>query len=169
MDVNGVISYLSHYGMIFLFIVILLEYLNLPGFPAGIILPVAGIWVANSNHSFITALIISVLAGLIGSCVLYGLGLFGGEFLLKKYVNKFPKQGKYIEEKIEFLRSKGNVGVFVSKLIPMVRTLISIPAGVIRLNFLEYSLYSALGILIWNGAFMSAGYLFGDIVLKNLM
>ena len=76
---------------------------------------------------------------------------------------------RYIEGKMEFLRSKGNLGVFISKLIPMVRTLISIPAGVIRLNFLEYSIYSALGILIWNGAFMSAGYIFGDIVLKNLM
>lgn len=169
MEASGVIGYLSNYGMLFLFLIILLEYLNLPGFPAGIILPVAGIWVSNSNNSFIAALLISVLAGLIGSWVLYGVGLFGGEFLLKRYINKFPKQGKYIEEKIEFLRKKGSVGVFISKLLPMVRTLISIPAGMVKINFLKYSVYSALGILIWNGAFMSAGYLLGDIVLKNLV
>lgn len=166
MDISGVAEYLSNYGMIFLFGIILLEYLNLPGFPAGIILPVAGLWVANSKESLIFALIVSVLAGLIGSWALYGVGKYGGDFLLKKYIDKYPKQEKYIEKNIEYLRKKGNIGVFVSKLIPMARTLISIPAGVLKLNFIEYSIYSALGILVWNGAFMSAGYFFGDAILK---
>lgn len=166
MDTSGVVEYLSNYGMLFMFGVILLEYLNLPGFPAGIILPVAGIWVANSQESLIFALLVSVLAGLIGSWGLYAVGLYGGEFLLKKYTNKYPKQEKYIQKKIEYLRKKGNIGVFISKLIPMARTLISIPAGVIRLNFIEYSIYSALGILVWNGVLMSTGYIFGDAILK---
>lgn len=97
---------------------------------------------------------------------MYGVGKYGGDFVLKKYINKYPKQEKYIEKKIEYLRKKGNIGVFISKLIPMARTLISIPAGVLKLNFIEYSIYSALGILVWNGAFMSVGYLFGDAILK---
>lgn len=166
MDTSGVVEYLSNYGMIFLFGVILLEYLNLPGFPAGIILPVAGLWVANSKESLMLALIVSVLAGLIGSWALYAVGKYGGEFLLKKYTKKYPKQQKYIDKKIDYLRKKGNFGVFISKLIPMARTLISIPAGVLKLNFVQYSIYSALGILVWNGVLMSAGYFFGDVILK---
>lgn len=166
MDTSVVVEYLSNYGMIFLFGVILLEYLNLPGFPAGIILPVAGLWVANSKESLIFALIVSVLAGLMGSWILYGVGKYGGDLLLKKYIHKYPKQEKYIDKKIEYLREKGNIGVFISKLIPMARTLISIPAGVLNLNFIEYSIYSALGILLWNGVFMTAGYFFGDAILK---
>lgn len=166
MDTSGVVEYLANYGMLFMFGVILLEYLNLPGFPAGIILPVAGIWVANSQESLIFALLVSVLAGLIGSWGLYAVGVYGGDFVMKKYVAKYPKQEEYIQKKIEYLRKKGNIGVFISKLIPMARTLISIPAGILKLNFIEYSIYSALGILVWNGAFMCAGYFFGDVVLK---
>ena len=48
------------------------------------------------------------------------------------------------------LERRGAVGIFVSKLIPMVRTVISIPAGVIRMNFIKYSVSSALGIFVWN-------------------
>lgn len=169
MDVAGFLDYFSNYGMMFLFIIILLEYLNLPGFPAGIILPVAGIWVANSQESLILALSVSVLAGLIGSWALYGVGLYGGDFVLKKYTNKFPKHKYFIDEKLEYLRGKGNIGVFISKLFPLTRTVISIPAGILKLNFIKYTLYSALGILIWNGAFMSAGYFLGDMVLKVLV
>lgn len=160
------LEYFANYGMIFLFIIILLEYLNLPGFPAGVILPAAGIWVANSQESLIFALTVSVFAGLIGSWALYGVGLYGGDFILKKYTDKFPKHRDYIEEKMEYLRGKGNLGVFISKFIPMARTIISIPAGVLKLNFTKYTMYSALGILIWNATFMGAGYLFGDVILK---
>lgn len=169
MDVGGFLEYFSNYGMLFLFVVILLEYLNLPGFPAGIILPIAGMWVANTQESLILALAISVLAGIIGSWALYGVGLYGGDFALKKYTKRFPKHKNYIDGKMDYLRSKGNMGVFISKLIPMARTIISIPAGVLKLNFRKYTMYSALGILIWNGTFMGAGYLFGDVVIKALV
>lgn len=169
MDVSIFLGYFANYGMIFLFVVILLEYLNLPGFPAGIILPASGMWVANSQESLILALAVSVLAGLIGSWALYGIGLYGGDLILKRYTNKFPKHKEYIYDKMEYLRVKGNLGVFISKFIPMARTIISIPAGILRLNFTKYTIYSALGILIWNSAFMGAGYFFGDAVLKSFI
>lgn len=168
MNVAGFLEYFSNYGMIFLFIIILLEYLNLPGFPAGIILPVAGMWAASAQENLFVVLTVSVIAGVIGSWALYAVGLYGGDLVLKKYIQKFPKHKNYIDEKMEYLREKGNIGVFVSKLIPMARTIISIPAGVLKLNFKKYTIYSALGILIWNSAFMSAGYFFGDVVIKVL-
>lgn len=166
MDVNAITQYIAQYGMLFLFLIVFLEYLNLPGFPAGIIMPVAGIWAYSSDVNFIYALAVSVIAGLIGSWILYLVGLYGGELVLKKYTNKFPKHKNYIENKLNYLREKGYVGVFISKLIPMARTLISIPAGVLKLNFFKYTIYSALGITIWNGVFMGAGYIFGEGILK---
>lgn len=59
-----------------------------------------------------------------------------------------------IEEKNGYLREKGCVGIFVSKLIPMVRTLISIPAGVMKMNFGSYVVSSALGVAVWNLVFV---------------
>lgn len=169
MGIDTLVNYLSQYGLIFLFIIVLLEYMNLPGFPAGVIMPLAGVWVAQSGNNFVVALIVSVLAGLLGSWLLYFLGMFGGDIFLDKYIKKFPSHEKYITKNIELLRKKGNIGVFISKFIPMIRTIISIPAGVLKLNFIKYTIYSTLGILIWNFIFIASGYFFGDTVLQALL
>lgn len=87
---------------------------------------------------------------------------------MDKYTNKFPKQKKYIDEKLEYLRSKGHIGVFLSRLIPVARTIIAIPAGVLKMNFFKYTVYSALGILIWNSVFILTGYILGESILKYI-
>ena len=166
MDVGVLNQYFSQYGIIVVFIIVFLEYLNLPGLPGGIIMPLAGVWAATGNISLISVVILSVIAGILGSWVLYSIGRFGGNFLLEKYLKRFPKHEDYINGKIEFLREKGTIGVFISKLLPVARTLISLPAGLLKMNFLKYSLYSALGILIWNCAFISAGYFFSTTVIQ---
>ncbi|MTP85329.1 DedA family protein, partial [Turicibacter sanguinis] len=71
MDIYTVLDYFSTYGLYFLFIIVFLEYMNLPGLPAGIIMPAAGILIASSDMNFMTALIVSIMAGLLGSYVLY--------------------------------------------------------------------------------------------------
>ena len=68
----------------------------------------------------------------------------------------------------ELVRRKGGYGVFISKLIPMVRTLISIPAGMVSLNFGTYTVSSLLGVFAWNLVFVGAGYFFGDAVWNLL-
>lgn len=166
MTVDILMDYFAKYGGIAIFIIVLLEYLNMPGFPAGVIMPLAGIWAARGNIGFFTALVITVAAGLIGSWLLYLLGYKGGELFLSKYLKKFPKHEPVIEKNFDLIRKKGSIGIFVSKLLPMIRTLISIPAGVLKMNFLKYTVSSALGILVWNLVFVGAGYYMGDAVLN---
>lgn len=168
MDVNSILDYLAQYGVIFIFVIVFLEYLNLPGLPAGIIMPLAGLWVSRGNMNFPFVLFLSVIAGVIGSWCLYFLGFYGGNFLLKKYTNKFPKQKDYIDEKLKYLKDKGHMGVFISRLIPVARTIIAIPAGVLKMDFLKYTIYSACGIFIWNGVFISAGYILGEGIFKYI-
>lgn len=166
MSVDVIMQYFVSYGPIAIFVIVLLEYLNLPGFPAGVVMPVAGIWASRGGLNFFLTMVITVAAGLLGSIILYGLGRGGGDLFLKKYYQKFPKQQELIEGKIEYLREKGSVGIFVSKLIPMVRTLISIPAGMIKMNFVKYVVSSMLGVAVWNLIFVGAGYVFGDAVFS---
>lgn len=166
MGIEVILDYFSQYGIIFLFVIVFLEYLNLPGLPAGIIMPAAGVLISNSEMNFIAAIIISVLAGLLGSWTLYAVGRFGGNPLLEKYIKKFPKHKNLIEKNIEFMNKKGDMGIFIGKLIPMVRTLISIPAGLAKMNFVKFSIYSTLGIFLWNTAFITFGYVLGDKFLK---
>ena len=166
MEIDNIMQYFVLYGPIAIYVIVLLEYLNLPGFPAGVIMPLAGIWTARGELSFFATRAITVAAGLTGSIILYGLGWGGGEVLLQKYYRRFPKQRELIERKIDYLRKRGGVGIFVSKLIPMVRTLISIPAGMIKMDFWKYVVGSTFGIALWNLVFVGAGYLFGDAVLR---
>lgn len=163
-----IMQYFARYGGIAIFAIVLLEYLNLPGFPAGVIMPLAGLWAARGNISFIPALAITVAAGLTGSMILYYLGYKGGELFLQKYLDKFPKQRPAIEKKLVWIRNKGSVGIFISKLVPMVRTLVSIPAGVSKMNLVQYTVSSTLGIFVWNLFFVGAGYYLGDAVLQYL-
>lgn len=166
MEPSTIIKYLSQYGIIFIFFVVFLEYLNIPGIPSGIIIPLAGVWSSSGGANLFIVLGVSVLAGVIGSWTLYFIGRSGGDFLLEKYIRKFPKHKPIINKSIDRLKIYGNLGILFCKFIPVVRTIISIPAGVLKLDFIKYTLYSALGILIWNGVFMGLGYMLGDVVLQ---
>ena len=168
MTIEIITEYFTRYGAIAIFVIVLLEYMNLPGFPAGVIMPLAGIWAAKGNINFMIALLITILAGLTGSMILYYMGYKGGDLFLEKYLNKFPKQRPVIEEKLKWVREKGSMGIFVSKLISMIRTLISIPAGVSKMRLFPYIVSSTLGILVWNLVFVGAGYWCGDAIFQYL-
>lgn len=168
MDITTLIEFFNSYGVLIIFLIVFCEYLNLPGFPAGLIMPLAGIWASKGEVGIVTTMVISLFAGLCGSWMLYFLGRFGGNVLLLKYYKRFPKQEIKIKKLIEKIEARGNLYIFLSKLLPVVRTLISFPAGIIKMNFLHFTIYSGLGILIWNGLFIGAGYFLGEKVIGVL-
>ena len=168
MNIQELTEYFLKYGAFFIYLIVFLEYLNLPGFPAGLIMPLSGIWAARGEISFPLVMLLTLAAGLTGSWLLYFLGRLGGPKVMEFYFRKFPKQKAVIEDKMKFLREKGCAGVFVSKLIPVARTLISIPAGMVKMNFTKYTLSSACGVFLWNLAFVGAGYFLGEPALDLL-
>ena len=91
MNTELITNYFEIYGGLAIFVVVLLEYMNLPGFPAGIIMPLAGVYAAHGGLSLFSTIAISVAAGEIGSWILYFLGMYGGNAFLKVYLRKFPK------------------------------------------------------------------------------
>lgn len=169
MSVQVLTNYFLEYGSIFIFLIVLMEYMNLPGFPAGVIMPMSGILAARGEIGFWKVMLLSLAAGLTGSWLLYLLGRWGGPKVMEVFFKKFPKHRKQVEEKAKMLREKGCIGVFVSKLLPVARTLISIPAGMVRMDFVKYTISSALGVFLWNFAFIGAGYLFGETAIQALM
>lgn len=168
MDMGMIQGYLTQYGMLALFIIVFLEYLNLPGFPAGIIMPLAGMWAHQLGQSFLWVLLVSVFAGLLGSWMLYFLGFFMGNPLINWFRKKFKKQGAALDKAIAQVNEKGYIGLLIAKLLPAIRTIISIPAGTIKMNFYGYTLFSLAGIAIWNCVFVGAGYFFGSAALNWL-
>lgn len=168
MSLTTLTQYFTQYGAIAIFIIVLLEYLNLPGFPAGIIMPLSGVMAAKGDISFPLVMLITTAAGLTGSLALYLLGRKGGELFLNAYLKRFPKHREGIEKNIDWIRKKGAPGVFLAKLLPMIRTLISIPAGILKMPMNKYVVSSTLGIFVWNFVFVGAGYLLGDPIFELL-
>ncbi len=160
-NINTFFEFLTEYGSIVLFIIVFLEYLNLPGLPSGIIMPAAGLLVAKTDVSFLFTLVMSVIAGLLGSWVLYFLGSFFGTPTINLLSKKFPKSQGTIDKANSYIHKHGNKGVFITRLIPVARTIISFVGGFVKMNFLSFSIYSAFGIAIWNFVFILAGYLIG--------
>lgn len=168
MDINSISQYFIDYGALAIFVIVLLEYLNLPGFPAGIIMPLAGFWASKGEISFFITILITTAAGILGSWLLYLGGYIGGRIVLNRYLEKNPKYRGKVEKGMCFIEKKGAFGIFICKLLPMIRTLISIPAGVLNMNFCNYTLGSLAGIAIWNFVFVGAGYVLGEKLFEIL-
>lgn len=160
-NIQIVIEYFARYGLIFVFLIMFLEYLNFPGLGAAIIMPAIGIGVAKAGINFFLALAISVVAGELASYVLFGIAYWFGQPILTRIYNKFPKSRKSIDKVCLYIENYGDKGVLVIRLIPAVRTLIPFVAGMFRMNIIKFSIYSIIGITIWNATLMYAGYAFG--------
>ena len=162
--IKEMVEYFNTYGILLVFAVVYLEYLNLPGLPAGIIMPAAGVLIAQSEYNFIWVLIVSVTAGTIGSICLYYVGYFVGNPVLNWMYEKFPKSRSSIEKAMSYQEKYGNRGAFISRLVPVARTLISLISGIFRTNIFKFTLYSIPGITIWNFVFILSGYLGAKII-----
>ena len=157
------------YGLLLVCGVIFCEYMNLPGFPAGVIMPCIGVLIAQSSLSLPLTLVLSVASGLLGSLVIYGLCYWGGEPIMEKLFGKSRKFRSFVQKCHEFIDAQHGRGLALCRIIPMLRTIVSIPAGLIRMPVKWFVGWSAIGIAAWNTALISAGYLFSDRILTLLM
>lgn len=160
-NVQMVLEYFARYGLIFVFVIMFLEYLNFPGLGAAIIMPAIGMAVAKAHINFLFALAISIIAGELASYILYGISYWFGKPILTWIYKKYPKSRKSIDKVCRYIESYGDKGVLIIRLVPAVRTLIPFVAGMFRMNIIKFSIYSIIGITIWNSVLMYAGYAFG--------
>jgi membrane protein DedA with SNARE-associated domain len=130
--------------------------------PSEIILPLAGFLVGQGKFGFWPAVLAGTIGGTLGSCVAYAIGAAGGRPLMLKY-------GKYVlinaadAAKADlFFQKYGEVTAFVSRLLPVVRTFISLPAGITRMHFGKFVIYTFAGSLIWSIVLVYAGKLLGQ-------
>ncbi|SCH93664.1 MULTISPECIES: DedA family protein [unclassified Romboutsia] len=162
MDINTlVINFMNQYGLISIFIIITLEYANFP-LPSEVVLPLVGIMISKGDFNFLVVLIISILAGITGSITNYLIGLKFGKSLMKYLLKKYPKIKKSMNVSVWWLNKYGKVSVMISRVIPVARTFISIPAGINKMNMYSFICYSSIGIGVWNSGLIGLGYILGD-------
>ena len=104
----------------------------------------------------------SIIGGVIGSLTNYYLGYFLGKPLIYKIKKKYPKTKRCIKESYKWMGKYEKISVMLSRLVPLVRTFISIIAGVTRMGVVEFVFYSSIGISLWNTMLILIGFVIGD-------
>ncbi|MDB8789345.1 DedA family protein [Romboutsia sp. 1001216sp1] len=154
-------EFIINYGLISIFIIVALEYANAP-LPSEIVLPFVGILAFKFDMNIFLVILVSIIGGVFGSVLNYYLGYKLGQPLLSFIKNKYPKTKKSIKASYRWLAKYEKISVMLSRLVPLARTFISIVAGVTRMNVLQFTLYSAIGISVWNIVLILVGYFIGD-------
>ncbi|MEI6603084.1 MAG: DedA family protein [Clostridia bacterium] len=136
--------------------------------PSEVILPIAGNLVAKfpQEYTMLWANVAVGVGSILGSLLAYYIGYFGGRPLVLKIINKF---GKYVfitmehfEKADNSFKKYGSATVFVGRLLPIIRTFISLPAGIAKMNVWKFILFSVLGMVPWNFMLIYLGFVFGE-------
>ena len=157
MDWGWAVTALEQHGLLGIFVVVALEYACLP-MPSEVLLPLAGLAAAAAGFPLALVTAVSVLAGLTGSALCYALGAYGGRALLERLLRRFPRAWAQLEETSRWQAETGGLSMMVARVIPLFRTWISFVAGIVRMPFGAFALYSAMGMIVWNTVLLGAGY-----------
>jgi membrane protein DedA with SNARE-associated domain len=134
-----------------------------PPLPSEVILPLAGLSASQGDMSLVSAIACTTLGSVVGAIVLFGLGASIGRDRVRAVVARVPLVDVADLDKAEaWFARHGGKAVFFGRMIPVFRSLISIPAGVARMSISKFLVFTAAGSLVWNSAFVLAGYQLGD-------
>ncbi len=149
------------WGYLGIFIMMAIESSFIP-FPSEIVLIPAG-YLASQGEMSIALIMLSALAGsMIGAFINYYLALTLGRKFLLRYGKYFFIKEEALLKMENFFEKHGHISTFSGRLIPGIRQLISIPAGLARMNLAQFSLFTALGAGIWALVLVLLGYIIGE-------
>lgn len=134
-----------------------------PPLPSEVILPMAGLAAHRGSFTLFEALLWTTLGSLVGAFTLYGLGVALGQRRLKAIFRVVPLlKESDVDSAVTWFGKHGGKAVFFGRMLPIFRSLISIPAGLARMPLWKFGLYTLAGSLIWNSIFVGAGYVLGE-------
>jgi membrane protein DedA with SNARE-associated domain len=173
----GITQYLAEHIMLFyettgylsVFILMTMESMIFP-VPSEAVLPPAGLLISQGRFTFTGVIIASTLGSIVGSLISYWIGVYGGRPFIEKFGKYFLLDKKALKVSEKYFNKHGDLTIFVCRFIPVVRHLISIPAGFGRMNLLKFSIYTIVGAGMWNAFLTWAGVRWGqqgwDLMLK---
>lgn len=137
-----------------------------PPLPSELIMPFSGFQVARGDLTFLGAVLAGTLGAVAGAIPMYYLGVWADEHVIRRFVRRF---GRYLgisendlDRVLRVFHRYGEAAIFFGRLIPLIRTLISIPAGMDRMPLPRFLLFTFVGTFIWTGVLTYAGVLLGE-------
>ena len=160
--VDGVVGLMDMIGAPGAGIAIALENL-FPPLPSEMILPMAGLAAARGSFTLFEALFWTTAGSVVGAFALYALGAWLGLERLRRIVRRMPLlEVDDVDRTVAWFSRHGGKAVFFGRMLPIFRSLISIPAGVVRMPIWRFGLLTLAGSLVWNSVFVLSGYLLGE-------
>lgn len=156
---------MEEYGYIGVFLMIALENI-FPPIPSEIILPFGGFMTTYTTLSVTGVIVVATAGSLAGAIILYGIGRLLDVRRLETVVERYGHVLRITKEDLrradDWFDRYGVWAVFFCRMVPLVRSLISVPAGMARMNFTMFLLLTILGTLIWNTVLVSVGAVLGE-------
>jgi membrane protein DedA with SNARE-associated domain len=163
--VEGVLTlmerWVTDYGYLAIFLLMLAESACIP-FPSEVTMLVAGWYAADGRLEFFWAGAAGVAGNLVGSWLAYWLGRRYGRGLLDRYGKYVLIRSHDIDRAEVWWERHGDAATFFSRLLPVIRTFISLPAGIAQMPFVKFTVYTFLGVIPWTFALTYTGVLVGD-------
>jgi membrane protein DedA with SNARE-associated domain len=154
-------TFVQNYGLLAIFITMVLESAFVP-IPSEVVVPLGGVLAAQGHVALWQVVVVATVANLVGSLIIYAIGYYGGRRLVVRYGRYVRLKEHHLATADSWFERRGALAVFVTRMLPGVRSLISLPAGVSRMPIGSFSLYTTLGSIPWNLALAYLGYLFGE-------
>ncbi|WP_075529149.1 DedA family protein [Sporosarcina ureilytica] len=162
---NWITEFMSEFGYIGVLLLIMLENI-FPPIPSEVILTFGGFMTTYSNMTVVGVIIAATIGSVVGAMILYSIGLIIDVRRLEKIVDRWGKYLRLTRKDIHradaWFDKYGPWTVFFCRLIPLIRSLISIPAGMSNMNFPLFILLTTLGSLLWNGILVMVGVSVGE-------
>lgn len=149
--------FITHYGYAAVIFLMTLGTASLP-VPSELILPIVGAFIASGALNPYLAFMATIIGTIFGISIDYFIAYFLGKELVYKHLHLFHIKRQNLDAFDRWFEDNGPFAVFVSRLIPVVRGVISLPAGFARMNLKKFYLYSIAGAAIWNTALIVFGY-----------
>jgi membrane protein DedA with SNARE-associated domain len=163
---QSVISTLGYPGLGF---IMFLENV-FPPIPSEIVLPLAGSLTLEGRFTLIGVTLVGAFGSVLGAYFFYGLGKWFDErrvrVLIQRYGRWFMLTEEDLDRALEWFGHYGEYVIFFGRMVPIVRSLISVPAGLASMNLLRFSMYTAVGTALWSFLLAFAGRLLGQNWLR---
>ncbi|WAH35730.1 DedA family protein [Alicyclobacillus dauci] len=154
---SGLNVLISHHGNIAIFLLMALESTCIP-IPSEVVMPFAGYLAYVHTLSFWPVVIIGTIANVVGGLIAYAIGLYGGRPFIQRFGKYVLLSPRHMDKAEHWFQKYGEVTVFFGRMVPAVRTFVSLPAGIARMPIWRFIIFSALGSLPWNFAMVYAGF-----------
>lgn len=148
----NLLEQLGQFGFIGIAVALMIEVI-----PSEIVLGYGGYLISTGKLSFFSAMFAGIIGGTIAQLFLYWLGIYGGRPFFEKYGKFLLIKSKHLDAAEKWFNNYGTIVIFTARFIPIVRHAISIPAGIARMSFYQFLIYTMAAMLPWTILFLLIG------------